>query len=119
MDFFVKTLQGLLTTFQNERHKREALEREAIGAIFTAFIATKEYCELSTCVEDRNKVYKLAKLWAEASAKSRMVFPEWEFDAGQKAILMCNEIQWNEDCAKEKGVDLNDLEEQINELRKR
>ena len=119
MEFFTKTLQGLLTTFQNERHKKEALEREAINAIYCAFIATKEYCAERSDNNDRTKVYDLSKLWAEASAKSRTVFPQWEVEAGDKAILMCSDILWNYDFAKEKGLDLASLEEQINELRNR
>ncbi|WP_369160805.1 hypothetical protein [Candidatus Thiodiazotropha sp. LNASS1] len=113
---FLAPLQGLLSTFQSERHYKDNKKDEALHAIHAALLETKKYIELSDGVEDREKEYQLAQLWAEASVKSRYASEELMMRLQDKSKYWSDTIEWSRDEILAKKIDFESIENQINEL---
>jgi len=113
---FLGPLQGLLSTFQSERHYKDDKKDEALNAIHKALLETKKYIELSNGVEDREKEYKLAQLWADASVKSRHANQELMERLRDKSKYWADTIEWSREEVLEKKIDFESIEKQINEL---
>jgi len=113
---FLGPLQGLLSTFQSERHYKDDKKDEALNAIHKALLETKKYIELSNGVEDREKEYELAQLWAGASVKSRHANQELMERLRDKSKYWADTIEWSREEVLEKKIDFESIEKQINEL---
>lgn len=108
---FLAPLQGLLDTFQKERHYQDDKREEALKAIQKAFIETKKHVELSP--ENRNNEYELAHLWSEASSKIRYLNEELANRLNDKSKYWQDEFAWSEDLVLEKKIDFDSIENQI------
>jgi len=113
---FLGPLQGLLNTFQSERHYKDDKKDEALHAIHTALLETKKYIELSNGVENREKEYELAQLWADASVKSRYASEELMERLRDKSKYWADTIEWSRDEIIEKNIDFESIEKQLDEL---
>lgn len=115
---FLAPLQGLLNTFQSERHYKDGKKDEALHAIHKALLETKKYIELSKGNEDRDTEYKLAQLWAEASVKSRYASEELMERLQDKSKYWADTIEWSREEVLSKKIDFESIEKQINALLK-
>ena len=114
-------LQGLLTTFQSERHHKEKQQDEALIAIQKALIATRQYIELSDGVKcaDREKEYEISQLWAEASVKSRHASEDLAMRLNDKSLYWSDNIEWSSQEVMDKGITLEEMQLQVESMLKK
>lgn len=113
---FLGPLQNLLSSFQSERHYKDARKDEALSAIYDALIETKKYVELSGGTQDREKEYQLAQMWAAASVKARHVSRELGIVMKGKSEYWSDTIEWSREEVVDKGIDFDALEDVISAL---
>lgn len=102
---FLGPLQGLLNTFQSERHYKDDRKDEALHAIHKALLETKKYIELSNDIEDRETEYELAQMWADASIKSRYASEELAQRLQDKSKYWADTIEWSREEILAKNID--------------
>lgn len=113
---FLGPLQGLLNTFQSERHYKDKKKDDALIAIQKALLETKKYVELSGSVDDRAKEYELAQLWVEASIKARHASKELMRRLHDKSKYWADTIEWSSDEILDRRIDFLSIENQLDEL---
>ena len=113
---FLGPLQGLLNTFQSERHYKDDKKDQALQAIYKALLETKKYIELSKGVQDREKEHELAQMWADASVKSRYASNELMERLGDKSKYWADTIEWSREEILAKKIDFKSIEKQLDEL---
>lgn len=115
---FLTPLQGLLNTFQTERHYQDRKKDEALRAIQEALLETKKYIELSAGNENREREFDLAKLWADAAVKARHASEELAIRLNDKSKYWSQDFCWSEEEVLDKGIDFPTIEKQLDELLK-
>jgi hypothetical protein len=115
---FLAPLQNLLSTFQTERHYLDNKTDNALVAMQTALIKTKEYLEESKGEKcfDRGQEYELSRLWAEAAVKARHASSELSARLNDKSLYWSDQFEWSAEEVRSRGIELNSLEEQIRKL---
>jgi hypothetical protein len=115
---FLGPLQNLLSTFQTERHYLDGKTDEALLAMQAALIKTKRYLEDSKGKKcfDRGREFELSELWAEAAIKARYASGDLSSRLSDKSLYWSDQFEWSADEVREKGIELNSLEEKIKSL---
>lgn len=113
---FFEPLTELLNVFQSERHHKDGKKDEALQAIYSALIETKKYVELSSGVENREKEYELAQLWAKASIKARYASEELAGRLGDKSKLWSDSVKWSREEILSKEIDFQSIENTLTSL---
>ena len=115
---FLAPLQGLLSTFQSERHYQDDKKDEALLAIQSALVKTKQYTEnadFEKCF-DRNKEFEIAELWANASVKARHASSELASRLNDKSKYWQSKIEWSREEVLGKQIDFESLEKTVTEM---
>ena len=113
---FLAPLQGILTTFQNERQYQCDKTDEALLAIKKALLESKKHIELYGDKKDREKEYKLAQLWSDASVKARHASEDLANQLNDKSKYWSDSIEWSREEILDKKIDFPSIEKQIDEL---
>jgi hypothetical protein len=115
---FLAPLQGLLNTFQSERHYRDDKIDEALLSIQKALIRSKQYAEASKGIKcyDRDKEFELSQLWADASVKARYASEDLAQRLHDKSLFWADKIEWSSNEVLDKGIDFDSIEQQIEKL---
>ncbi len=77
---------------------------------------TKKHIELSGGVENREKEFELAELWAAASVKARHASEELSMRLNDKSKYWWDTIVWSQEQVEEKEIDFPSIEKQLDEL---
>jgi hypothetical protein len=113
---FLAPLQGLLSTFQSERHYNDKKKDEALIAIRHALLETQKHIEISKGRISRETEYQIAQLWGEASVKARHASKELSRRLHDKSKYWADTIEWSREEVLGKQIDFDSIEQDLNKL---
>ncbi len=115
---FLRSLDGLLSYFQKDRHRRHETEQVALLAMNAALTATDQYIELSKGVKgfDRAAELSLASLWREAAIRVKVLNQHCVGRFSDKADYWVSRIEWDREDIFDKAIDLSSIRKEIARL---
>lgn len=119
----ISAIANVLGLFQKDSYHDDDLNRhfeekrqEALQAMYTALIATRQYQEAQPKGVDRSKQFELSNLWATAAIKSKSFVAEAMPMNLAKARYWLDRIKASDEQVKAEGIDLDTVEMRIREL---
>ena len=114
----LEPLKNLLNILQAESHYQNDKKDEALSLINQALIETKRYIEESEGAKcfDRERERELAKLWSEASIKTRYASRDFAASLQDKSFYWSDELKWSREEVMSKQIDIDSIQEQFRNL---